>query len=46
MHFPSMGALLQHAESDACDEHLGKDRAMGKFLHYLNRRMKHDEKAK
>lgn len=38
--FRFMSALLQHAESDTCDEHLGRNRALGKFLHYLPRHIR------
>jgi hypothetical protein len=41
--FSSIGALLQHAESDTCDEHLGKNKALGKFLHYLDKRMRRQQ---
>lgn len=33
----SMGALLQHAESDACDEGLAHFTVLGQFLSYLRR---------
>jgi hypothetical protein len=36
---PSIGVLLQHAVSDACDEHLGKIRALGDFLYYLDKNL-------
>lgn len=37
--FSFMSALLQHAESDYCDENLADEmRPLGKFLHYLQLR--------
>ena len=38
--FSFMSGLLQHAESDACEEHLGRNTALGKFLHYLRLRLR------
>jgi hypothetical protein len=37
--FSYMSGVLQHAESDACDVNLGKNTALGKFLHYLRQRI-------
>ncbi len=33
--FTFMSALLQHVESDSCDERLGWPHPLGKFLHFL-----------
>lgn len=38
--FLFMSGLLQHTESDTCDEHLGRNTALGKFLHYLRLRLR------
>jgi hypothetical protein len=37
--FRLISGLLQHAESDICDEHLGSNRALAAFLHYLRWKM-------
>ncbi|KAK1456214.1 hypothetical protein CTAM01_17223 [Colletotrichum tamarilloi] len=37
--FTWMSGVLQHAESDACDIGLGRHSQLGKFLHFLRRRI-------
>ena len=37
--FSWMSGLLQHAESDACDEGFGKGTPLGGFVHFLRRRI-------
>lgn len=37
--FLFMSALLQHAESEACDENLEWYTALGKFLHFLRQQI-------
>lgn len=37
--FLQMSGLLQHAESDACQESLAQGRPLSKFLHFLRIRL-------
>ncbi|KAM0415947.1 hypothetical protein ACHAPT_013100 [Fusarium lateritium] len=37
--FSLMSGLLQHVESDSCDEHATRYTPLGRFLHYLGLRV-------